>query len=140
MVGDVLTQEGIERPAVARRLEHELLGFDPIGLNQIPHCWATIPSDMLQRPSAFHDAPALDPTTLLCLDIDVELRDAWELLDQVPDVWDDLHLAVVASAMRVAYERGRRRGETAGRAAGYQDGYEDGHEEGYDTAFADVPA
>jgi flagellar biosynthesis/type III secretory pathway protein FliH len=95
---------------------------------------------MRQRPSAFDDPPALDPTTLLCLEIDIELRDAWELLDQAPDIWDDLHLAITASAMRVAYDRGRRQGETAGRAAGYEDGYEDGHQEGYDSAFADAPA
>jgi flagellar biosynthesis/type III secretory pathway protein FliH len=93
---------------------------------------------MRQRPSAFDDPPALDPTTLLCLEIDIELRDAWELLDQAPDTWDDRHLAVIASAMRVAFDRGRRQGETAGRAAGYQDGYEDGHQEGHDTASADA--
>ena len=95
---------------------------------------------MPQRPSGFDYPPALDPTTSLCLEIDIELRDAWELLDQASETWDDRHLAVIANAMRVAYVRGRRQGETAGRAAGYQDGYEDGHQEGSDSAFADPSA
>ena len=89
--------------------------------------------------SGFDRPPALDATALLCLEIDIELRDAWELLDQATDAWNDGHLAVIASAMRVAYERGRCQGETAGRDAGYQDGYEDGRQEGYDSAFADLP-
>ena len=88
---------------------------------------------MRQRPSGFDDPPALDPATLLCLEIDIDLRDAWQALDQALDVWDDLHLAVTATAMRVAYERGRRQGETDGIAAGYQAGYEDGHQEGSDS-------
>ena len=92
---------------------------------------------MRQRPSGFDDPPALDPETLLCLEIDIDLRDAWQALDQALDVWDDLHLAVTATAMRVAYERGRRQGETDGIAAGYQagyeHGYEDGHQEGSDS-------
>lgn len=88
---------------------------------------------MRQRPSGFDDPPALDPETLLCLEIDIDLRDAWQALDQALDVWDDLHLAVTATAMRVAYERGRRQGETDGIAAGYQAGYEDGHQEGSDS-------
>jgi hypothetical protein len=96
---------------------------------------------MHQRPSAFGDLPALDPTSLLCLEIDIELRDAWELLDLAPDVWDDLPLEIIAWAMRVAYDRGRGRGETEGRAAGYEEGYEDGRQqERYDSAFADEPA
>ena len=85
---------------------------------------------MRQRPSAFDDPPALDPETLLCLEIDIDLRDAWEALDQALDVWDDLHLAVTANAMRVAYQRGRRQGKTEGIAAGYQPGFEDGYEDG----------
>ena len=87
---------------------------------------------MRQRPPAYDDPPPLDPTTLLCLEIDIELREAWEALDQALDFWDDPHLAVTASAMRVAYERGRRQGVTAGIAAGYQAGYEDGHEDGHE--------
>jgi len=74
---------------------------------------------MRQRSSASDDLPALDATSLRCLEIDVELRDAWELLDLAPDVWDDVHLEIIAWAMRVAYDRGRARGETEGRAAGY---------------------
>jgi hypothetical protein len=92
---------------------------------------------MPQRPSAFDDPPELDPTTLLCLEIDIELRDVWALLDQAPDMWNDRNLAVTANALRVAYARGRRQGETAGRAAGHQDGYEEGYEEGCDSAFVD---
>ncbi len=79
---------------------------------------------MPQRPSGFDHLPALDPTTLLCLEIDIELRNAWELLDQANDTWDDGHLAVIASAMRVAFVLGRR-------AAGSEDG---------DSALADAPA
>jgi flagellar biosynthesis/type III secretory pathway protein FliH len=86
--------------------------------------------DMRQRPSDFDDPPALDPETLLCVEIDIDLRDVWEALDQALEVWDDQHLAVTASAMRVAYERGRVQGETEGISAGHQAGYEDGYEDG----------
>ena len=95
----------------------------------------------MQRPSGFGDLPALDPTSLLCLEIDIELRDAWELLDLAPERGDDLPLGIIAWAMRLAYASGRYRGETEGRAAGYTDGYEDGRQQDrYDNAFADEPA
>jgi hypothetical protein len=71
---------------------------------------------MRERPPASnHDLPALDATELLCLDIDMELTDVWEQLDQMRGLWDDLHLAVVASAMRVAFARGRRQGGELGK-------------------------
>jgi hypothetical protein len=67
---------------------------------------------MVLLPTPFNDdLPELDATRLRSLEIDIELRDIWELLDQRRDVWDDLQLAVTARAMRVAYDRGLRNGE-----------------------------
>jgi hypothetical protein len=91
----------------------------------------------MERPSAFGDLPALDPTSLLCLEIDIELRDAWELLDLAEEPGDDLPLGIIAWAMRLAYASGRYRGETEG----YRDGYEDGRrQDRYAAPFADAPA
>jgi flagellar biosynthesis/type III secretory pathway protein FliH len=67
---------------------------------------------------------------LQCLEIDIELRDVWEVLDEMPDFSDDLQRTVTAMAMRIAYERGYRNGETAGQQAGFDDGHAQGYDEG----------
>ena len=98
---------------------------------------------MRERPTAFDNPRAPDAWELQSLQIDIELRDVWQLIDQRRDLFDDLRLEITARAMRVAFERGRCLGETAGEAAGYEEGYtqgyDDGCAEGYDQGYAAVP-
>jgi hypothetical protein len=69
----------------------------------------------------------LSPLELRCLDIDVELRDVWALLDQLPGRWKKRRLQFFAEALRVSYDRGL----SAGKLAGFDEGFEEGHELGY---------
>ena len=85
---------------------------------------------MHERHTAFDDARAPDAWELQSLEIDIELRDVWWLIDQRRDLFDDLQLAITARAMRVAFDRGRCLGEAAGEAAGYEDGYIQGYDDG----------
>lgn len=85
---------------------------------------------MRERPPAFDNSRAPHAWQLRSLEIDIELRDVWELIDQRRDLFDEPRLDIAARAMRVAFDRGRRLGETAGEAAGYERGYTDGYDEG----------
>lgn len=76
------------------------------------------------RPACLRE---LSPFELRCLDIDVELRDVWALLDQLPGRWKKRQLQFFAGALRVSYDRGL----TAGKLAGFDEGFEEGHEQGY---------
>jgi hypothetical protein len=95
---------------------------------------------MRERPTP---SDAREPTAaqLWSLGVDIELRDVWEVLDQMPDMWDDLHLAVIASVMGVAFDRGHRHGKVAGYDEryyeGHDEGYRDGHDEGYRDGYDD---
>jgi hypothetical protein len=55
------------------------------------------------RPACLRE---LSPFELRCLDIDVELRDVWALLDQLPGRWKKRQLQFFAGALRVSYDRG----------------------------------
>ena len=85
---------------------------------------------MHERPAAFDPPRAPHAWELQSLDIDIELRDVWQLVDQRRDLFDDLRLEIAARAMRVAFDRGRCVGETAGRDAGYDEGYAQGYDDG----------
>ena len=85
---------------------------------------------MRDRPTAFDNPRAPDAWELQSLQIDIELRDVWQLIDQRRDLFDDLRLEITAKAMRVAFERGRCFGETASEAAGYDEGYTHGYDDG----------
>ena len=68
----------------------------------------------LPLPTTAGETTAFDDNTtevsaleLRCLEIDIELRDVWEVLGQMPDLSEELHLRVAAMATRVAYDRGR---------------------------------
>lgn len=77
--------------------------------------------------------------SLFCLSIDLELRDVWELLDDAKLDWDERELRFVASALRVAFDRGWRQGKDAGDEEEYWEGVRQGYDEGYAAALADVP-
>ena len=98
---------------------------------------------MRERPTAFDNSRAPDAWELQSLEIDIELRDVWQLIDQRRDLFDDLRLEITARAMRVAFDRGRCLGETAGEAAGYEEGYTQGYDdacaEAYDQGRAAAP-
>lgn len=76
---------------------------------------------MVNGPMARHtpnNLPKLPAVEKRSLEIDLELRDVWELLD-ASDLANDLqHLAVAANMMRVAYDRGLRHGQAEGFLAG----------------------
>ena len=94
---------------------------------------------MRERHTAFDNPPAPHAWELRSLEIDIELRDVWRLLDQRRDLFDDLRLEIAARAMRVAFDRGRCLGKAEGEASGYEDGYalgyDDGYAEGFDQGF-----
>ena len=90
---------------------------------------------MHKRPTASHNARAPDAWELRSLEIDIELRDVWQLIDQRRDLFDDLRLEITARAMRVAFERGRGLGETASEAADYEEGYTQGYDDGCADAY-----
>ena len=98
---------------------------------------------MRETPTASDSSRAPDAWELRSLEIDIELRDVWQLLDQRRDLFDDRRLEITARAMRVAFDRGRCLGETAGEAAGYEEGYMRGYDDGcadaYDQGFAAAP-
>ena len=85
---------------------------------------------MRERPAAFDPPRAPDAWELQSLEIDIELRDVWQLIDQRRDLFDDLRLEIAARAMRVAFDRGRGVGESAGRDAGFEEGYAQGYDDG----------
>jgi hypothetical protein len=85
--------------------------------------------------TAFDNSRAPHAWQLQSLEIDIELRDVWQLVDQRRDLFDEPRLEITARAMRVAFERGRCLGETGGRDAGYEEGYMHGYDDGCAEAY-----
>jgi hypothetical protein len=82
------------------------------------------------------ELPILSELELRSLQIDLELRDVWDLTDQVPKRWKRCHLEFMAGALRVAYDRGVAAGKDDGFRDGYAEGQSTGFNDGHDKGFA----